>query len=626
MAIRTRRLLGALVGAGLILVPILLSGQTSTPIAQAIALLTSGTTPFSIVGINASGYINWGTGRSASGYGFRDNAGVIESKNSGGSWSPLSTSGGAPSTATYITQTPNAGLSAEQALSALGTALLKSTTATGVVSAYAGTSCTNQFLTALNAVGVGTCASVDFSTITLTGALGVTNGGTGLATVAQGDLLYGSAADTYSRLTKSTTATRYLSNTGTSNNPAWAQVDVTNGIIGAVPVGNGGTNLTSGTDGGILGFTATGTLASSALLDANQLVLGGGAGATPATLGSLGTTTTVLHGNAAGSPTFAAVNIGTDTTGTLGVATGGTGLTTYAVGDLIYASASTTLARLADVSANSFLRSGGVTTAPVWSTTKWTNSATTGDVLYASGANTYANLADVAAGRYLRSGGVTTAPLWSTASLPNTATTGDLLYASASNVYSNLTAVATGRVLSSAGVATAPVWLTNPSSATFEVSTAFIGPGTEAAAGVLRLANTSTITARNAGNSADLILLSSTAADRVLLGGTNSTGFTLATGSNNFFIQGTTPTISSGFGTTPSIAGTASTFKVTVGSGGDTTGVVLFAFTWSTAPACVANNQTTAQLVRATSPTTTQVTLSGTMAASDIISVHCFGY
>ncbi|MGH8709756.1 MAG: hypothetical protein ACREVA_00280 [Burkholderiales bacterium] len=74
-----------------------------------------------------------------------------------------------------------------------------------------------------------------------------------------------------------------------------------------VAVADGGTGLSSGTSGGILGYTATGTLASSALLASNQLVTGGGAGATPATLGSLGTTTTVLHGNAAGAPTFAAV-------------------------------------------------------------------------------------------------------------------------------------------------------------------------------------------------------------------------------------------------------------------------------------------------------------------------------
>lgn len=45
---------------------------------------------------------------------------------------------GAPTNATYITQTPNSTLSAEQALSALATGILKSTTATGVVSIATG--------------------------------------------------------------------------------------------------------------------------------------------------------------------------------------------------------------------------------------------------------------------------------------------------------------------------------------------------------------------------------------------------------------------------------------------------------------------------------------------------------
>ncbi len=61
--------------------------------------------------------------------------------------------------------------------------------------------------------------------------------------VAQGDLLYGSAVDTLSALAKNITATRYLSNTGASNNPAWAQVDLSNGVTGNLPV----TNLGSGT-------------------------------------------------------------------------------------------------------------------------------------------------------------------------------------------------------------------------------------------------------------------------------------------------------------------------------------------------------------------------------------------
>lgn len=72
---------------------------------------------------------------------------------------------------------------------------------------------------------------------------------TSIAAVAgvQGDLLYADASDTWTRLAKNASSTRYLSNTGTSNNPAWAQVNVTNGITGAVPIANGGTGQTTAT-------------------------------------------------------------------------------------------------------------------------------------------------------------------------------------------------------------------------------------------------------------------------------------------------------------------------------------------------------------------------------------------
>lgn len=61
--------------------------------------------------------------------------------------------------------------------------------------------------------------------------------------VVQGDLLVGTSTDVLVALAKNTTASRYLSNTGTANNPAWAQVNLANGVTGNLPVGN----LNSGT-------------------------------------------------------------------------------------------------------------------------------------------------------------------------------------------------------------------------------------------------------------------------------------------------------------------------------------------------------------------------------------------
>lgn len=54
-------------------------------------------------------------------------------------------------------------------------------------------------------------------------------------------------------------------------------------FVGTLTVDKGGTGLTAGTSGGIPAFTATGTIASSALLAANALMIGGGAGVAPST-------------------------------------------------------------------------------------------------------------------------------------------------------------------------------------------------------------------------------------------------------------------------------------------------------------------------------------------------------
>jgi hypothetical protein len=83
----------------------------------------------------------------------------------------------------------------------------------------------------------------------------------------------------------------------------------------------------AGTSGGVPYFSSASTWATSAALTQYALVLGGGAGAAPVVVGSTGTTTTVLHGNAVGAPTFGAVSLTADISGTLAVANGGTGAT-----------------------------------------------------------------------------------------------------------------------------------------------------------------------------------------------------------------------------------------------------------------------------------------------------------
>lgn len=66
---------------------------------------------------------------------------------------------------------------------------------------------------------------------------------------------------------------------------------LTTGVTGTLPVANGGTGITSGTSGGVLAFTASGTIGSSGALTANLPVIGGGAGAAPSVGTRSGNTT-----------------------------------------------------------------------------------------------------------------------------------------------------------------------------------------------------------------------------------------------------------------------------------------------------------------------------------------------
>lgn len=56
--------------------------------------------------------------------------------------------------------------------------------------------------------------------------------------VTQGDTIYASASNVYSKLAKDANATRYMSNQGTSNNPSWNQVNLANGVTGDLPFAN----------------------------------------------------------------------------------------------------------------------------------------------------------------------------------------------------------------------------------------------------------------------------------------------------------------------------------------------------------------------------------------------------
>jgi hypothetical protein len=111
--------------------------------------------------------------------------------------------------------------------------------------------------------------------------------------ISQGDVIYGDGSNSVARLAKDTNSTRFLSNTGTSNNPAWAQITSSGLNITTTSCTN---QFVTAISAAAAGTCTTATLASAQF--ANQ-----------------GTTTTVLHGNAAGNPSFAAVSISADVSG-----------------------------------------------------------------------------------------------------------------------------------------------------------------------------------------------------------------------------------------------------------------------------------------------------------------------
>jgi hypothetical protein len=141
---------------------------------------------------------------------------------------------------------------------------------------------------------------------------------------------------------------------GTAAFVVWNGVDFVTASVtsttGVLPVANGGTGLSSGTSGGVLAYTATGTLASSAALAASALVIGGGAGAAPSTtttgtgvVTALGVNTGtagafVVNGGALGTPSSGTV---TNLTGTASININGTvGATTPTTGAFTTLSAS----------------------------------------------------------------------------------------------------------------------------------------------------------------------------------------------------------------------------------------------------------------------------------------------
>jgi len=345
--------------------------------------------------------------------------------------------GGAPTTSKYLLQQADASLPNAQAMGSLSTGIVKNTTSTGVqsiassgtdyapgtsgngtglvlsttgtgaLSAYAGTSCTNQFPRSLNASGAASCSSVALGS-DVTGSLpvgsvtfsGTQYGvpyysttsalGTSAAPASATVLLHGNAsgAPTWSGVaiadhtaTGTPSSSTFLRGDNTWSAPAITYSGTQYGVAYYPTTTTLGTTA-AGTSTTVLHGNASGSptwsgVSLTADTTANQgtatTLLHGNASGQPAFSGvaladfvaNLGTTTTVLHGNASGQPSYGAVALGSDVSGSLPVASVTFAGTTYGVP--YYTSAGTALGT-SGAAANGYQTlHGNSSGAPTWS-------------------------------------------------------------------------------------------------------------------------------------------------------------------------------------------------------------------------------------------------------------------
>jgi hypothetical protein len=409
-----------------------------------------------------------------------------------------------------------------------------------------------QFSGAITYTG-GTNIDVTGQVISVTGAIAATNGGTGTATVATGDLLYGSATNTWSKLVAGAGYKSLTMNAG-GTLPEWNAValDQSGAVSGALGATNGGTAQSSYATGDILYASAANTLAKLAgnITTTKKYLIQTGGGAVSAAP-SWGTVDGAdVTGNISGSAGSVAnaLTLGTYLTGT---SFNGSSAVTATVDATSVNTASKVVAR--DSSGN--FAAGTITAA----LTGNASTATTATNIAAGVANqipyqsTVATTAFIAAptvgGSVLSWSGSAFAYTTTIASATSATTAtnlaggsaGTIPYQSAAGTTVQLAAGTAGYLLQANGAA-APTWVVAPVANNGTLTMAVSGTG---------LSGSATFTANQSGNSTFTVTSNATSA--------NTVSAIVARDASGNFSAGTITATLSGNASTATSATTATT-------------------------------------------------------------------
>jgi hypothetical protein len=175
-------------------------------------------------------------------------------------------------------------------------------------------------------------------------SLSVANGGTGITSYTTGDLIVATESTILSIINAVESGYVIISN-GINTTPSYGKVNVITMITGILPVANGGSNLTTYTTGDLIYATGTNILN---------------------TLPDIAITNVLLSGGVGVAPSYGKVSLTSAVSGALPANNGGTGISSYTTGDLIYALGATILSKLSAIATGNILLSGGVGVAPSW--------------------------------------------------------------------------------------------------------------------------------------------------------------------------------------------------------------------------------------------------------------------